>query len=125
MPRSADYEVKLTQDHESFRHTIRDFAEKEIRPVAFEIDKKNKIPRELLDRIAKLGVPAITYKEEYGGLGGGMLPKGIWVGKPNPGSCARFPVFFPRHPLFRTLHRLGARTPEEKILLPLISWGQY
>src|SRR6267143_4284227 len=63
-PRSADYEVKLTQDHESFRHTIRDFAEKEIRPVAFEIDKKNKTPRELLDRIAKLGVPAITYKEE-------------------------------------------------------------
>jgi len=49
MPRSADYEVKLTPDHESLRHTIRDFAEKEIRPVAFEIDRNNKIPRELLD----------------------------------------------------------------------------
>ena len=42
MPRSADYEVKLTADHESLRHTIRDFAEKEIRPVAFEIDRNNK-----------------------------------------------------------------------------------
>src|SRR5256712_7544574 len=92
MPRSADYEVKLTQDHESFRHTIRDFAEKEIRPVAFEIDKKNKIPRELLDRIGKLGVPAITYKEEYGGLGGATITKGLTVERTTPFVCARSPA---------------------------------
>src|SRR5213594_4793529 len=73
IPRSADYEVKLTQDHENLRHTIRDFAEKELRPVAAEIDRKNEIPRDLLTRIAKLGVSAITYKEEYGGLGGDLL----------------------------------------------------
>src|SRR2546430_16966820 len=73
MPRSADYEVKLTPDHESLRHTIRDFAEKEIRPVAFEIDRNNKIPRDLLRRIAGVGLTAITYKEEYGGLGGDLL----------------------------------------------------
>src|SRR6266566_2274243 len=73
MPRSADYEVKLTADHESLRHTIRDFAEKEIRPVAFEIDRNNKIPRDLLRRIAGVGLTAITYKEEYGGLGGDLL----------------------------------------------------
>jgi len=73
IPRSADYEVKLTQDHENLRHTIRDFAEKELRPVAAEIDRNNQIPRDLLTRIAKLGVSAITYKEEYGGLGGDLL----------------------------------------------------
>src|SRR3989442_13872680 len=93
-PRSADYEVKPTQDHESFRHTIRDFAEKEIRPVAFEIDKKNKIPRELLDRIAKLGVPAITYKEEYGGLGGVIIPMGVNSAKGCAGFWGRSPSFF-------------------------------
>ncbi len=75
IPRSADYEVRLTQDHENLRHTIRDFAEKELRPVAAEIDRNNQIPRDLLTRIAKLGVSAITYKEEYGGLGGD--PKGL------------------------------------------------
>src|SRR3989442_5986548 len=41
LPRSADYEVKLTPDHESLRNTIRDFAEKQIRPIAAEIDRKN------------------------------------------------------------------------------------
>src|SRR2546426_10367580 len=109
MPRSADYEVKLTQDHESFRHTIRDFAEKEIRPVAFEIDKKNKIPRELLDRIAKLGVPAITYKEEYGGLGGGMPTMGIGIEKIAPVSGGCFPLFLANSPGSETLHEMGTR----------------
>src|SRR2546426_10288456 len=79
IPRSADYEVKLTQDHENLRHTIRDFAEKELRPVAAEIDRKNEIPRDLLTRIAKLGVSAITYKEEYGGRGGDLLSMGIAI----------------------------------------------
>src|SRR5438093_13482169 len=73
LPRSADYEVKLTPDHESLRNTIRDFAEKQIRPIAGEIDRKNHIQREMLNQIAKLGVTAITYKEEYGGLGGFLL----------------------------------------------------
>src|SRR2546422_1401873 len=73
LPRSAGYEVKLTPDHEGLRNTIRDFAEKQIRPIAGEIDRKNHIPRDLLNQIAKLGVTAITYKEEYGGLGAGLL----------------------------------------------------
>src|SRR2546428_13242600 len=107
MPRSADYEVKLTQDHESFRHTIRDFAEKEIRPAAFEIDKKNKIPRELLDRIAKLGVPAITYKEEYGGLGGGIVTSVLSKQELTRASGDRSTVFAPRHLLSQASTALG------------------
>src|SRR2546422_11673624 len=112
MPRSADYEVKLTQDHESFRHTIRDFAEKEIRPVAFEIDKKNKIPRELLDRIAKLCVPAITYKEEYGGLGGGMLTmvKAIEEIPRVFGACST--VFGTSHLLWEPIREWGTEHPK-------------
>src|SRR5260370_1823209 len=94
MPRSADYEVKLTPDHESLRHTIRDFAEKEIRPVAFEIDRNNKIPRDLLRRIAGVGLTAITYKEEYGGLGGGPLSMVIAIAKIAPVSAASFTTFF-------------------------------
>src|SRR5437899_11362262 len=93
MPRSADYEVKLTADHESLRHTIRDFAEKEIRPVAFEIDRNNKIPRDLLRRIAGVGLTAITYKEEYGGLGGDLIFKVIAIEEVARVSAASATVF--------------------------------
>src|SRR2546429_8942454 len=101
MPRSADYEVKLTPDHESLRHTIRDFAEKEIRPVAFEIDRNNKIPRDLLRRIAGVGLTAITYKEEYGGLGGGPFLFVLFIQKVRPGFPAPFTIFFPGPLLFQ------------------------
>src|SRR2546422_11648514 len=97
MPRSADYEVKLTPDHESLRHTIRDFAEKEIRPVAFEIDRNNKIPRDLLRRIAGVGLTAITYKEEYGGLGRDLLSMVIAIEERALGSAACSTGFVATH----------------------------
>src|SRR5947207_12755474 len=90
MPRSADYEVKLTADHESLRHTIRDFAEKAIRPVAFEIDRNNKIPRDLLRRIAGVGLTAIPYNEACGGLGGDLLSIVIAIDElaRHPAACS-------------------------------------
>src|SRR3989442_10962249 len=118
-PRSADYEVKPTQDHESFRHTIRDFAEKEIRPVAFEIDKKNKIPRELLDRIAKLGVPAITYKEEYGGLGRDKTTIVIPVEQIPRRFQHTSSLSLPKHPPSGPPSKLGDQQPKKPFLSPI------
>src|SRR5438067_12730552 len=106
MPRSADYEVKLTADHESLRHTIRDFAEKEIRPVAFEIDRNNEIPRDLLRRIAGVGLTAITYKEEYGGLGGDLLSMVIGIEEIARVSSACSKVFVDTHLFSEPLHEM-------------------
>src|SRR5215467_6573079 len=121
MPRSADYEVKLTADHESLRHTIRDFAEKEIRPVAFEIDRNNKIPRDLIDRIAKLGVPAITYKEEYGGLGMDMLSMVIAIEEIARVSGACSTVFVASHLVSEPISEWGTEAQKKQFLLPIIS----
>ncbi len=120
-PRSADYEVKLTPDHESFRHTIRDFAEKEIRPVAFEIDRNNKIPRDLIDRIAKLGVPAITYKEEYGGLGMDMLSMVIAIEEIARVSGACSTVFVASHLVSEPISEWGTEAQKKQYLLPIIA----
>src|SRR5438552_7155773 len=97
MPRSADYEVKLTADHESLRHTIRDFAEKEIRPVAFEIDRNNKIPGDLLRRIAGVGLTAITYKEVHGGLVVDLLSMAIAIYEIARLSAACSTIFVSTH----------------------------
>ncbi len=117
MPRSADYEVKLTPDHESLRHTIRDFAEKEIRPVAFEIDRNNKIPRDLLRRIAGVGLTAITYKEEYGGLGGDLLSMVIGIEEIARVSAACSTVFVVSEPL----NEWGSEEQKKRFLVPMVS----
>ncbi len=120
-PRSADYEVKITQDHENLRHTIRDFAEKEIRPIASDIDRKNEIPRDLLTRIAKLGVSAITYKEEYGGLGGDLLSMVIAIEELARVSAACSTVFVASHLVSEPINDWGTEEQKKRYLRPIVS----
>lgn len=121
IPHSADYEVKLTPDHESLRHTIRDFAEKEIRPVAFDIDRKNQIPRDLLRRIAGVGLTAITYKEEYGGLGSDLLSMVIAIEEIARVSAACSTVFVASHLVSEPLNEWGNEEQKKRFLVPMVS----
>ncbi len=125
VPRSEDYEVKLTQEHESLRHTIRDFAEKEIRPVAFQIDRKNEIPRDLLTRIAKLGVSAITYKEEYGGLGGDLVSMVIAIEELARVSAACSTVFVASHLVSEPINDWGTEEQKKRYLLPIVAGDKF
>ena len=120
-PRSADYEVKLTQDHENLRHTIRDFAEKEIRPLASSIDRKNQIPRDLLTRIAKLGVSAITYKEDYGGLGGDLVSMVIAIEELARVSAACSTVFVASHLVSEPINEWGTEDQKKRYLVPIVA----
>jgi len=119
--RSADYEVKLTSDHENLRHTIRDFAEKEIRPLAAGIDRKNQIPRELLTRIAKLGVSSITYKEEYGGLGGDLLSMVIAIEELARVSAACSTIFVASHLVSEPINEWGTEEQKKRYLVPMVA----
>src|SRR5713226_6829918 len=121
IPRSSDYEVKLTADHENLRHTIRDFAEKEIRPLAAGIDRKNQIPRELLTRIAKLGVSSISYKEEYGGLGGDLLSMVIAIEELARVSAACSTVFVASHLVSEPLNEWGTEEQKKRYLIPMVA----
>ena len=55
------------------RHSIRDFAEKEIGPRAQELDEKEEFSIELTKKMAGLGLFGIFVPEEYGGSGMGYL----------------------------------------------------
>lgn len=121
IPRSEDYEVKLTPEHESLRHTIRDFAEKEIRPIASEIDRKNQIPRDLITRIGKLGVTAITYKEEYGGLGADQLSMVIALEELARVSAACATIFLASHLVSEPINEWGTAEQKKRYLVPMVS----
>ncbi len=121
MPKTADYEVRLTSEHETLRHTIRDFAEKEIRPVAADIDRKNQISRDLINRIAKLGVTAITYKEEYGGLGADLLSMVIAIEELARVSAACSTIFVASHLVSEPLNEWGTVEQKKRYLTPMVS----
>ena len=48
---------------------VRDFARRDVEPVAAELEPNDIYPAELVDRMADLGLFGITIPEKYGGLG--------------------------------------------------------
>ncbi len=69
----------LPEEHEALRATVRDFAEREIAPVAAELDRTKSFPYELVARIGALGWMGIPFPEEYGGAGADTLAYALTV----------------------------------------------
>jgi isovaleryl-CoA dehydrogenase len=63
----------LGADIDQLRDSVRDFAADEIAPLAAEIDRTDKFPRQLWPRMGALGLHGITVEEELGGTGMGYL----------------------------------------------------
>jgi len=60
---------ELAPEHEQFRRTVRDFAEKEIAPHAAEWDRAHHFPVDVIHKMGDLGLFGLTAPEEYGGAG--------------------------------------------------------
>ena len=48
---------------------VRDFVRRDVEPVAAELDREDRVPHDLIDKMKDLGLFGITVPEEYGGLG--------------------------------------------------------
>ncbi len=62
-------DLRLTEEQKMIRDMARDFAQKEIAPIAAEMDEKGEVPFENIKKMAQLGFLGLTAPEEYGGVG--------------------------------------------------------
>jgi len=58
----------LTEEHQMIRKTVRDFAEREIRPLARELDEKGEFSIELTKKMGDIGLFGLKTPQEYGGM---------------------------------------------------------
>src|SRR5918994_4624834 len=63
----------LTDEQRLLRDTVRDFARREVAPVAEELDREKRFPYEIVAKMGSLGLMGIPFPEEYGGGGGDTL----------------------------------------------------
>ena len=61
---------ELSEDHEQFRRTVRDFADKEIAPHAAQWDRDHHFPVDVVQQMGQLGLFGLTAPEQYGGADG-------------------------------------------------------
>lgn len=70
-------EFDLTEEHRLIQATVRDFAAKEIMPVAARLDQDARYPSEIIAHAAALGLMGLMVSEEYGGAGMDSLANAI------------------------------------------------
>lgn len=66
-------EYELPEDMKMLRQTIRDFVDKEVAPIAREIDEEERVPFETIKKAGELGLLGIPFPEQYGGIDAGIV----------------------------------------------------
>jgi alkylation response protein AidB-like acyl-CoA dehydrogenase len=76
---AGEMDFKLSEQHELLRKSVRDFARAEVAPHAQEWDREERFPREIIPKLADMGLLGIRIPEEYGGSGMDMTSYVICV----------------------------------------------
>jgi alkylation response protein AidB-like acyl-CoA dehydrogenase len=63
----------LNDEESLFRQSVREFAEKQIRPMAAEMDEEGKFSGDLIKQFFDLGLMGVAIPEQYGGQGGSFF----------------------------------------------------
>ena len=69
----------LSDEHLALRETVREFAEREVAPVAEELDREKRFPLELVRKLGGLGLMGVPFGTEWGGAGADTLAYAIVI----------------------------------------------
>jgi alkylation response protein AidB-like acyl-CoA dehydrogenase len=61
--------LEMSDEHAMLMQTVRDFAQKEIAPIAAEFDESGEFPLDTIKKMGAMGLMGIEVPEEYGGAG--------------------------------------------------------
>ena len=103
----------LSEDQLALRDMVREFAEREVRPLAAEIDEKEVYPRQTFDKMGELGLMGLPWPEEYGGGGADYLSYAIAV-EEIARVCGSTGLSYAAHTSLGTAPIVYFGTPEQK-----------
>ncbi len=69
----------LTEEHRMVQELVRDFAEKEVKPVAARMDRDGRYPADLVKKLGQLGLMGMFVAPEFGGSGMDLLSYAIAI----------------------------------------------
>lgn len=89
-------DFKFTREQELVGQMLKEFVEKEVKPIAAHIDETEEFPAENVKKMAKLGIMGIPFPKEYGGAGGDDISY-IMAVEELAKSCASTSVILSAH----------------------------
>ena len=113
-------DFELSEQHKMLASMVRDFMEREIEPIAEKIDKEDKFPDGIWQKLGELGVLGTTIPEKYGGAGFDYLAESI-CGEQMSRICPAIALSCGAHSNLccNNLYRNATEEQREKYLPPL------
>ncbi|HAV00300.1 MAG: acyl-CoA dehydrogenase [Lachnospiraceae bacterium] len=113
-------DFSLSKEHEMARQLFAEFAEKEVKPLAQEIDENHRFPRETVDKMARYGFLGIPVPKEQGGQGCDVLTYVMCVEEMSK-VCGTTGVIVSAHTslCIDPIMTFGTDAQKEKYLVPL------
>ncbi len=110
----------FSREHEMARTLFKEFAEKEVKPLAQEVDETEVFPRETVEKMAKIGFLGIPVPKEYGGQGCDPLTYAMCVEELSK-VCGTTGVIVSAHTSLccDPIQTYGTEEQKQKYLVPL------
>ncbi len=118
-------DFKLDNTQQLFLQMIKEFSDKEVKPLAAEIDEQERFPIETVEKMSALGIMGIPVPEEYGGAGGTNMMYAMAVEELSR-NCATTGVIVSAHTSLCIAPILEHGTEEQKQkYLPKLASGEW
>ena len=118
-------EFNVPKTHELFRQMIREFVEKEVKPIAAEVDENERFPMETVEKMAKIRIMGLPIPKQYGGAGGDNLMYAMAVEELSK-ACGTTGVIVSAHTSLGTwpILKFGNEKQKQKYL-PKLASGEW
>jgi len=112
----------FTNEHEMIRQAARDFAQKEIAPIAAEFDESGEFPSKTIRKMGELGLMGIEVPEEYGGAGMDTLAYVLALEEICKADASHGTIMSVNNSLFcHGILKFGTEEQKQKFLVPVAS----
>jgi alkylation response protein AidB-like acyl-CoA dehydrogenase len=112
----------LTPEHEMIRNAARDFAQKEIAPIAAEFDESGEFPSKTIKKMGSMGFMGIEVPEEYGGAGMDAMAYVLAMEEISKVDASHSVIMSVNNSLYcHGLLKFGTQVQKEKFLTPIAS----
>lgn len=113
-------DFRLNEKQALVQKLIRDFTEKEVAPIAHEIDEEERFPEETVKKLGQIGALGIPFAKEFGGAGGDNLSYVLCVEELGK-KCGTHSVVVSAHTSLcaSPIDMFGTEEQKQKYLVPL------
>jgi len=118
----SDALFPLSNEHIMIRDTTRDFAQKEIAPIASQFDESGEFPYETVKKMGALGLMGIEVPEEYGGAGMDTLSYVLALEEISKADASHGVIMSVNNSLYcHGILKFGTEEQKQKFLKPIAS----